>query len=291
MTVVSALRAQDLDPSRLRAKGAIMLRDFLAYAESGAAALPGSHQASSSGASPDPLLQELVTRLRREDVVVHENFGTAAHRIDLAIEDLYHPGRVLVAVETDGPRYAALRSTRDRDRLRPEQLERLGWTHLRVWSTDLFRDPGRELARILRVVRDDERVIAATGTGAAVDKAPGPTTPVAESPAASSSSQSSESPETPDETPSETADESPGESAGESHVEQAQGAKANGAHPEPKGRRKRRRVFRKGTGSSPEEAQDFGPTLDDTDSGWGEPPAEGPARDRWLEEQRPPHYE
>ena len=30
---------------------------------------------------------------------------------------------------------------------------------------------------------------------------------------------------------------------------------------------------------------------DDTDRGWGERPADGSARDRWLEEQRPPHYE
>ncbi|HEU5144638.1 MAG TPA: AAA domain-containing protein, partial [Dermatophilaceae bacterium] len=282
MTVVSALRAQDLDPSRLKARGAIMLRDFLAYAESGAAALPGVLRAA-SGASTDPLLQELATRLRREDVVVHEDFGTAEHRIDLAIEDPYHRGRVLIAVETDGPRYAALRSTRDRERLRPEQLERLGWKHIRVWSTDLFRDPGREIARILRVVRDDERVIAATGTGVAGGKAPEPTPRLA----AAQSPDNSDASEPPAEPPAETPDEPSAESPGE----EAQAAKENAAPREPKARRKRRRVFRKGTGAAPGEPQDFGQTLDDTDSGWGEPPAEGPARDRWLQEQRPPHYE
>ena len=60
-----------------------------------------------------------------------------------------HRARLVLAVESDGPQYAAMRTTRDRDRLRAEQLERLGWRHLRVWSTDVFRDPARDVSRIL----------------------------------------------------------------------------------------------------------------------------------------------
>ena len=97
----------------------------------------------------DPLRHDLAERLRRHGLTVHEDYGTASHRIDIAVEDPYHRGRALIAVETDGERYAALRSTRDRDRLRPEQLARLGWVHERVWSTDVFRDPAREIARIV----------------------------------------------------------------------------------------------------------------------------------------------
>ena len=32
-------------------------------------------------------------------------------------------------------------------------------------------------------------------------------------------------------------------------------------------------------------------TSDDTDRGWGEVPAEEDEHDRWLREQRPPHWE
>ena len=60
---------------------------------------------------------------------------------------------MLVAVETDGPGYAAMPSTRDRDRLRIEQLRRLGWQHTRVWTTDLFRDPARDVSRVAGLVR------------------------------------------------------------------------------------------------------------------------------------------
>ena len=75
--------------------------------------------------------------------------GALTLEVDLAVEDPSRPGRLLLAVESDGPQYAAMRTTRDRDRLRAEQLERLGWRHLRVWSTDVFRDPARDVSRIL----------------------------------------------------------------------------------------------------------------------------------------------
>ncbi len=53
-------------------------------------------------------------------------------------------------------------------------------------------------------------------------------------------------------------------------------------------RRRRRRATRPGTAGAAGE-----PTSDDTDLGWGEAPDAGAQRDeheRWLHEQRPPHW-
>jgi hypothetical protein len=276
MTVVSALRAADLDPRRLKARGAVMLRDFLAYAESRGAADDGTLIAAAS-ATNDPLRHDLAERLRREGLTVHEDYGTATHRIDIAVEDPYHRGRALVAVETDGDRYAALRSTRDRDRLRPEQLTRLGWVHERVWSTDVFRDPAREIARLVtlaRATRPPEAVPSGEAAGEpSIDAVPPASTSEAdEAEAALGAAQP-----VPESTP-------------ESEPEPA---------PAP---RKRRRVFRKGTGAasdladsdearSGEPGAGLGRSSDELDLGWGERPDGAGVGDRWLEEQRPPHYE
>jgi hypothetical protein len=157
MTVVSAIAADDLDPARLRARGAVMLRDFLSYAAGGP--LPGAPAAGVVAPDAVPaapvagtrsvVLADLARRLRGHGLVVHEDVGSSADPVDLAVEDPMHAGRMVLAVESDGPQYAAMRTTRDRDRLRAEQLERLGWRHLRVWSTDVFRDPARDVSRIL----------------------------------------------------------------------------------------------------------------------------------------------
>lgn len=263
MTVVSSLLAADLDPARLRARGAVMLRDFLAYAESRGASLPGT-AAAAREPSRDALRDDLAARLRREGFVVHEDYGSADQRIDLAIEDPYHRGRVLVAVETDGPRYASMRSTRDRDRLRPEQLSRLGWLHLRVWTTDLFRDPAREISRIVRVARDDRRP-----------------TMLGEPPVAA--------PPRPESVQAEPARDEPAGGGPDGAPPSRNGSPLeDGAEPVP-GRRRRRRVFRKGTAESATD-ESYGSTADDTDRGWGETVESG-SRDQWLQDQRPPHYE
>ena len=294
MTVVSALRAADLDPSRLKARGATMLRDFLAYAESRGVASDDGTLFAAAPTTSDPLRSDLAQRLRREGLTVHEDYGTASHRIDIAIEDPYHRGRALVAVETDGDRYAALRSTRDRDRLRPEQLARLGWVHERVWTTDLFRDPAREIARLLTVARtaspppppevaaEAGPEVAAEAEGAAQqeDAAHQIGTTTASDPSA----------------PARDAGARAGAAPTPEERESGGGAGDAAAPARPK--RKRRRVFRKGTadtgpdgGDGDEPAAGLRRSSDELDLGWGDRPAGSGVGDHWLQEQRPPHYE
>ncbi|MDE9364234.1 AAA domain-containing protein [Luteipulveratus sp. YIM 133132] len=100
-----------------------------------------------------PVVLDLARRLRDKGLVVHTGYGISAHPLDLAIEDPMRSGEMLVVVETDGPVYADTAGVRERDRLRIEQLRRLGWAHERVWSVDVFRDPARDVARILDTVR------------------------------------------------------------------------------------------------------------------------------------------
>ena len=162
MTVVSAIAADDLDPARLRARG----RDD-------AARLPRLRRRRSAGGRcgqrvVDPVGCRVVASGARHPFRRARRPGPAAARARAGrargrrgarptrstwpIEDPARAGRLLLAVESDGPQYAAMRTTRDRDRLRAEQLERLGWRHLRVWSTDVFRDPARDVSRILEAV-------------------------------------------------------------------------------------------------------------------------------------------
>ena len=54
---------------------------------------------------------------------------------------------MVLAIETDGAGYRAANTARDRDRLRQEHLQRLGWHFHRIWSTDWYADPQREVRR------------------------------------------------------------------------------------------------------------------------------------------------
>jgi hypothetical protein len=261
MTVVSSLVAGDLDPARLKARGAMMLRDFLAYAADGTlpAASPdrvAGAQPGGTGDHPDALVADFAKRLRATGLVVHESYGVTGDPIDLAVEDPDRPGSVLVAVETDGPGYAAIRSTRDRDRLRGEQLGRLGWMHVRVWSTDLFRDPARDVARVNAAV---QQAVAASAPGdhGAVELQQEP------------------------EREPESAQGEPESAQGEQESAEQESVQPEFVPTPDEGARTRRVRGRKRR--APEQ------TKDDTDAGWGEY-SDRAAHDRWLEEQRPPHW-
>ncbi|MFQ6332052.1 hypothetical protein ACLMAL_38880 [Nocardia sp. CWNU-33] len=66
-----------------------------------------------------------------------------SYRIDFALAHPDEPGRVVLAVEVDGDSYHRAVSARDRDRLRQQHLERLGWRFHRVWASAWFADPQR----------------------------------------------------------------------------------------------------------------------------------------------------
>jgi hypothetical protein len=181
-----------------------------------------------------------------------------------------------------------MRSSRDRDRLRGEQLGRLGWMHVRVWSTDLFRDPARDVARVNAAVQQ-----AVASRAAAVPVADEPTAPPepAAEPAVPEPSApgpgSGAAPSLFDDVPAEEIPETEGPGADEFVPTTDQGARERRVRG-----RKAKRVIAPATSEQPDAPMLDVPTVqtkDDTDAGWGESQDES-AHDRWLREQRPPHW-
>ncbi len=308
LTVVTAIAPEELDESRLR-DGGVVLRDLLLAAASGA--VPGA--IDDPVVTPDPLMTELAGRLRREGLLVREHVGTGPHRVDLAVTVPVHPERWLVAVDGDGPAYATWRGTRERDRLWPQELERRGWRHLRVWSTDLYRDPAREVARIVTAVREEARALAGpslavpladeTATGSA-EPTSGPAaaglTPADETSPDETSANGTPADQTPAEksVADQTSDEEPLAEPPAAELPAADETPAEGGT----GSTRRRRGFRRATAgpttpaaSTPSDdpagsAEPAGQTVDDTDAGWGDQPDDR-NHEQWLREQRPPHWD
>jgi len=90
--------------------------------------------------------------LRQHGYEVVHQVGSAGFFIDLAIVDAKRPGRYLIGIECDGASYHSARSARDRDRLRQQVLENMGWCIHRIWSTDWFRNPDRELIEVIKAI-------------------------------------------------------------------------------------------------------------------------------------------
>ena len=141
--------ADDLDLDRTNARGVEALKTFLKYAETGLLDVP-----KASGQEADSPFEEAVAdALRARGHTVAHQVGSAGFFIDLAVVDARQRGRYLLGIECDGATYHSARSARDRDRLRQQVLEGLGWTIHRIWSTDWFMHRKRELERVEEAIR------------------------------------------------------------------------------------------------------------------------------------------
>lgn len=146
--VFTNLLPDDIDLGKTPARGVQAFKSFLQYAKSGKMAIPVP-----SGRDADSPFEEAVRdALVRQGYRVEPQVGSGGFRIDMAVVDPGQPGRYLLGIECDGATYHRARSARDRDRLRQQILEGLGWTLCRIWSTDWFRDPERELRRVIEAI-------------------------------------------------------------------------------------------------------------------------------------------
>ncbi len=126
--------------------GTKALRDYLDFAKRGVLVTTDEGERE-----PDSDFEisvaNVVTALGYE---VKPQLGVAGFFIDMAVRNPDRPGEFLVGIECDGATYHSGSSVRDRDRIRQEILESLGWKGRihRIWSTDWFYNPRQETERL-----------------------------------------------------------------------------------------------------------------------------------------------
>ena len=99
-----------------------------------------------------PFEREVLNELTARGVVVVPQVGVAGYRIDIGVQDDDLPGRFICGIECDGVAYHSSETARDRDRLRQQVLEGRGWSLIRVWSTDWFKDRAGQIDRLLNFI-------------------------------------------------------------------------------------------------------------------------------------------
>ncbi|MDY6929754.1 MAG: DUF4011 domain-containing anti-phage protein Hhe [Pseudomonadota bacterium] len=151
MHIFSSMRSDDILISESSKRGVIALRNFLDYAEKGSMDGTPLH----TGKAPDSDFEvAVIEALHQAGFESEAQVGVAGFFIDIAVKDPGKPGRYLMGIECDGATYHSAKSARDRDRLRQEVLERLGWRVRRIWSTDWFSNPKGELEPIIRELHE-----------------------------------------------------------------------------------------------------------------------------------------
>ncbi len=147
-------------PNEISSQGVRALAIYLAYAERGVSALALEIGATGLDAE-SPFEEDVLRTIRGWGYDVEPQVGTAGFRVDIGVRDPIRAGAYVLGVECDGSMYHSSRTARDRDRLRQELLERLGWTIHRIWGTAWYRDRSRaedQLRAAIESALDGDRV-------------------------------------------------------------------------------------------------------------------------------------
>lgn len=139
--------------------GTKALRDYLDFAKRGVL-VTTDENVREPDSDFEVSVANVITSLGYE---VKPQLGVAGFFIDMAVRNPDRPGEFLAGIECDGATYHSGFSVRDRDRIRQEILESLGWKGRihRIWSTDWFFNPRKETKRLINFLDERRRLSAA----------------------------------------------------------------------------------------------------------------------------------
>lgn len=152
VVLYTSLRPEDIVMDGSTPDGTKALRNYLEFARTGSLTTY-----EETGRDPDSDFEiSVMDMLKLRGYEVTPQLGVAGYRIDIAVKHPESPGSYLAAIECDGASYHSALSVRDRDRIRQEILESLGWRGRiwRIWSTDWFRTPRQETEKLISFLED-----------------------------------------------------------------------------------------------------------------------------------------
>mgnify|MGYP000745985028 CR=1 FL=1 len=121
-------------------EGATLLKRWLEYSFNGRLGEVLDDGRDSKGLTDSPFEDAVIEVIESLGYIATPQVGVSSYKIDIGVSHKDYPMGYLCGVECDGATYHSSKSARDRDILRQEVLERLGWQLYRIWSTDWFRD-------------------------------------------------------------------------------------------------------------------------------------------------------
>jgi hypothetical protein len=170
MTLVSSFGHMDMDQAKVKpGTGVELLRNYLIYASTGGKQLA---DVITTGFPMNDFEAQVSDILQSKGIPLIPQVGASRFRIDLVAQHPQQPGRFVLAIECDGASYHSSPTARDRDRLRQQQLQNLGWKFHRIWSTDWYMRKEEEIERALVAYKNAVEIADAAPSEAAATRQP-----------------------------------------------------------------------------------------------------------------------
>jgi hypothetical protein len=155
VVLVSSIKYDDIRLESTQAEGVHSLHHYMRYAERRPRNL--EDVATEEISLTSPLDDEVAEEVKRLGYRTVPWVGSGVFRVDLGVVDPSDPGRFILGIMCDGENYVTADTARDRDRLRIQVLENLGWRIHRVWSPDWVQRRETEATRLAKALKDAEK--------------------------------------------------------------------------------------------------------------------------------------
>jgi len=150
VVVFSSFSPSQMDLGGSQSRGVRLLKEYLEYVSG-----KGNMAKSKGGLAPRSDFEEAVqSALEEKGLQVDPQVGRSRYRVDLGIVHPDDPDRYILGIECDGSLYQPGVSTRDRERLRQQVLEGLGWNLHRAWSLSWNENSDQQVQRIAELVQE-----------------------------------------------------------------------------------------------------------------------------------------
>ena len=147
MHVFTSMLSSDIRTTDSSSRGIKSLQNFLKFLENSKRREYKEHKVEEHS-----LFSKILYKLLSEKgYKVVQRVGISGYHIDLAVVS-EEDGSYILAIECDGEEYISANSTSDRERLKIEALQRLGWHHYRVWSMEWYKNRELEFKRLIEVI-------------------------------------------------------------------------------------------------------------------------------------------
>ncbi len=158
--IVTSFEPEDLQVDNVKNEGPRILKKYLQYARAvsdGNRGLADSILKSFGDerwVTPDEIgssgiADRVYNALVRKGYTMERNVGIGGYQIDLAVKQ---NNRFILGIECDSHLYSLPASTRERDYHRQKYLESRGWRIHRVWTPGMWKNPDREISRIIEAI-------------------------------------------------------------------------------------------------------------------------------------------
>ncbi|MDR1895290.1 MAG: DUF4011 domain-containing protein [Prevotellaceae bacterium] len=159
--LVGSIMPTDIDIDRVTTDGPKLLRGYMDFAINGTDMLVRETTESDFARHDSGFEEAVYNFLDRKGYKLGTQIGCSGYRIDMAVKHPTLSGVYVLGIECDGAAYHSARTARERDRLRQNILENMGWKIYRIWSTDWIKDPITEGEKLVNAIND---AIATYGT-------------------------------------------------------------------------------------------------------------------------------